>query len=99
HDMSGEGLEVVDVESLRRHYARTCREWADRLEAARERAEAIAGGRRARIWQIYLAGCAYGFAEGWINLYQVLACRADNTRGQRVPMTRDYMYGDGAGKV
>ncbi|MDP2396755.1 MAG: cyclopropane-fatty-acyl-phospholipid synthase family protein [Burkholderiales bacterium] len=99
HDMSGAGLEVVDVESLRRHYARTCREWADRLEAARERAEAIAGGRRARIWQIYLAGCAYGFAEGWINLYQVLACRADNTRGQRVPMTRDYMYGDGAGKV
>jgi cyclopropane-fatty-acyl-phospholipid synthase len=95
HDMSVAGLEAVDVESLRRHYARTCREWADRLEAARARAEAIAGGRRTRIWQIYLAGCAYGFAEGWINLYQVLACRADNTRGQRMPMTRDYMYGSG----
>ncbi|MBX3652290.1 MAG: class I SAM-dependent methyltransferase [Burkholderiales bacterium] len=93
HDMSGAGLEVVDVESLRRHYARTCREWADRLEAARGRAQAIAGGRRTRIWQIYLAGCAYGFAEGWINLYQVLAGRADNTRGERMPMTRDYMYG------
>ncbi len=99
HDMSVAGLEAVDVESLRRHYARTCREWADRLEGARARAEAIAGGRRTRIWQIYLAGCAYGFAEGWINLYQVLACRADNTRGQRMPMTRDYMYGSGTPAV
>jgi cyclopropane-fatty-acyl-phospholipid synthase len=94
HDMSGAGLEVVDVESLRRHYARTCREWADRLEAVRDRAAEIAGGRRTRIWQIYLAGCAYGFSEGWMNLYQVLAIRADNTRGQRMPMTRGYMYGD-----
>ncbi len=98
-DMSEAGLEVVDVESLRRHYARTCREWADRLEAARGQAEAIAGGRRTRIWQIYLAGCAYGFAEGWMNLYQVLACRADNTHGQRLPMTRDYMYGPPAAPV
>jgi cyclopropane-fatty-acyl-phospholipid synthase len=97
HDMSDAGLEVVDVESLRRHYARTCREWADRLEAARAQAEAIAGGRRTRIWQIYLAGCAYGFAQGWINLYQVLACRADNTRGLRMPMTRDYMYDTATG--
>ncbi len=96
HDMSDAGLEVVDVESLRRHYARTCREWADRLEAARGRAEAIAGGKRSRIWQIYLAGCAYGFAEGWMNLYQVLACRADNTCGHRMPKTRDYMYGSPA---
>jgi cyclopropane-fatty-acyl-phospholipid synthase len=93
HDMAAAGLEVTDVESLRRHYALTCRAWADRLEAARECATAIAGGRRTRIWQIYLAGCAYGFAAGWMNLYQVLACRADNTRGIGLPLTRDYMYG------
>lgn len=93
HDMAAAGLEVTDVESLRRHYALTCRAWADRLEANREVAAAIAGGRRTRIWRIYLAGCAYGFAAGWMNLYQVLACRADNAGGAALPLTRDYMYG------
>lgn len=90
--MAEAGLEVADVESLRRHYARTCRAWADRLEANRERAAGIAGGKRARIWQIYLAGCAYGFAAGWMNLYQVLAFRSDNAAARSMPLTRDYMY-------
>ena len=91
-EMAEAGLEVADVESLRRHYARTCRAWADRLEANRERAAGIAGGKRARIWQIYLAGCAYGFAAGWMNLYQVLAFRSDNAEAGSMPLTRDYMY-------
>ncbi|MDH4152020.1 MAG: cyclopropane-fatty-acyl-phospholipid synthase family protein [Betaproteobacteria bacterium] len=94
HDMSEAGLEVADVESLRRHYARTCRAWADRLDANREHAAVIAGEKRTRIWQIYLAGCAYGFESGWMNLYQILAFRADNTQGLSVPLTRDYMYSD-----
>lgn len=91
-DMAGAGLELVDIESLRRHYARTCRAWADRLEANRNMAASIAGDRRMRIWQIYLAGCAYGFSMGWMNLYQVLAFRNDNTSGKSMPLTRDYMY-------
>ncbi len=95
-DMAAAGLEVTDVESLRRHYARTCRAWADRLEAGKERAVTIAGDKRTRIWQIYLAGCAYGFGMGWMNLYQVLACRADNVQARSLPLTRDYMYGTGA---
>ena len=91
-DMSNAGLEVTDVESLRRHYARTCRTWADRLEASRDRAAAIAGDKRTRIWRIYLAGCAYGFAMGWMNLYQVLASRADEPDCARLPLIRDYVY-------
>lgn len=90
--MSAEGLEVTDVESLRRHYARTCHEWADRLESARERAIAAAGDKRFRIWQIYLAGCAYGFANGWMNIYQVLAHKAENIDARPLPLTRDYIY-------
>ena len=78
-EISAAGLEATDVESLRRHYARTCREWTDRLQSNLGRAVEVAGGRRVRIWQIYLAGCAYGFAKGWMNLYQVLACTAENT--------------------
>jgi cyclopropane-fatty-acyl-phospholipid synthase len=91
-EMAGAGLEVVDVESLRRHYARTCREWADRLESNRDRAIAIAGGRTSRIWEISLAGCAYAFANGWVNIYQALGCKARNTAAGQLPLTRDFMY-------
>jgi cyclopropane-fatty-acyl-phospholipid synthase len=62
-EMSAGGLEVTDVESLRRHYARTTELWASRLEAAADRARAIAGEKRYRIWSLYLAGCAHGFAR------------------------------------
>jgi cyclopropane-fatty-acyl-phospholipid synthase len=91
-EMAAAGLEVADVESLRRHYARTCHEWADRLEASRSRAIAIAGDKRFRIWSIYLAGCAYGFAEGWINIYQALARKDKRSAVNPLPLTRDYMY-------
>ena len=91
-EMSVAGLEVTDVESLRRHYARTCHEWASRLESNRDRAIDIAGDRRLRIWQIYLAGCAYGFANGWINIYQVLGCKTKNNEAKPLPLTREYMY-------
>jgi cyclopropane-fatty-acyl-phospholipid synthase len=91
-EMSVAGLEVTDIESLRRHYARTCQEWAGRLESNRDSAIRIAGDRRLRIWQIYLAGSAYGFANGWMNIYQVLGCKSANTLAKPLPLTRDYLY-------
>ncbi len=91
-EMARAGLEVLDLESLRRHYARTCQAWSDNLEAHRLEAEGIAGARLCRIWRMYLAGCAHGFAHGWINLYQVLCSPAENSSVEQYPMTRDYMY-------
>jgi len=91
HAIASTGLEITDVESLRRHYARTCLEWARRLEQNRERAIASAGDKRYRIWQIYLAGCAHGFAHEWMNIYQVLA-RKEGASPNPLPLTRDYMY-------
>ena len=85
------GLEVADVESLRRHYARTCLEWARRLEQSREQAIAAAGDKRYRIWQVYLAGCAHGFEHEWMNIYQVLA-RKEGGASNPLPLTRDYLY-------
>jgi cyclopropane-fatty-acyl-phospholipid synthase len=91
-EMASAGFEVADVESLRRHYAHTCFEWARRLEQNRERAMALAGEKRYRIWQIYLAGCAHGFAHEWMNIYQVLARREGASRNP-LPLTREYIYG------
>lgn len=91
-EMSAAGLEVADVESLRRHYARTCGLWAEALEAARERAIALAGGKRYRIWSVYLQGCSHGFAQGWMNIYQVLAAKEGAPEFNTLPLTRRYMY-------
>lgn len=94
-ELSAAGLELADAESLRRHYARTLWYWSDAFEANLERLTELAGERRTRIWRVYLAGCAHAFTQNWINLYQLLAVRPDETpRGSisPLPMTRDYMY-------
>lgn len=90
-EMSAAGLETVDVESLRRHYALTLAHWADRFEANADKVKALAGEKRYRIWRMYLAGCAYGFAHDWISIHQFLAVRSGVA--SPLPLTRDYMYG------
>lgn len=90
-EMCAAGLEPVDVENLRHHYAMTLDHWAARFEEAGDGLKAIAGEKRWRIWRMYLAGCAYGFRHHWINLYQVLALKAGAGQGVQ-PLTRDYMY-------
>jgi cyclopropane-fatty-acyl-phospholipid synthase len=94
-EMAHSGLESTDVESLRQHYARTTEMWASRLEEQRERAIAIAGDKRYRIWSIYLQGCSYGFRQGWMTIYQVLGCKQGGPQLNPLPLTREYMYRDG----
>ena len=59
------------------------------------RLTALAGEKRARIWRVYLAGCAHAFAQGWVNVYQLLAVRPQSGAAgaeSPLPMSRDYMY-------
>ena len=102
------GLEMVDTESLRPHYARTLWAWSDALEAQLPQAqrvlettaEARDAGKVLRAYRLYLAGCAMCFERGWISVHQVLATRPDgrpesgNIRGAQstYPFNRDYMY-------
>ena len=57
-NLEGHGFEVHDVENLREHYGRTCRLWAERLQARFDEAIAEVGAPRARLWLLYLTGCA-----------------------------------------
>lgn len=92
-EMEAAGLEVHDVENLRRHYALTLQHWSDRFEAASPHLREMVGERRYRIWRAYLAGCAYGFEENWIALHQILTTRArDHAALAHQPLTREYMY-------
>lgn len=95
--MAEAGLETVDVESLRRHYARTAEAWAESLERHRDEAIRIAGEKRYRIWSVYLQGSALGFREGWMTIHQVLAVKQGGPAMNPLPMTRAYMYSGSGG--
>jgi cyclopropane-fatty-acyl-phospholipid synthase len=85
-------FEILDVEGLRTHYARTTRQWAERLMANAERARTLAGDRVYRTWVAYLAGASAGFTRGYLGLYQVVAARRDAARRSEVPTTREAIY-------
>ena len=85
------GLEVRDVENLRRHYARTCAAWTENFENRADEIARLTDGKRFRIWHVYLAGCAYAFANDWISLYQIVCGKAGEDPG-RMPWSRKYMY-------
>lgn len=91
-EMGAQDFEVADVESLRPHYALTLSRWSANFESSYADAVREAGERTARIWRVYLAGCAHGFERGWINVYQVLASRQGEPGSTRLPLTRDWMY-------
>lgn len=87
--LQDQGLECRDVESLREHYARTLRHWITNLERNWDRAVAVAGEPRARIWRLYLAGAALGFEANRINIHQVLVTRTTTTGHSGMPATRE----------
>ena len=85
------GLEVRDVENLRRHYARTCALWTENFERNAEHIRQTADPKTFRIWHVYLAGCAYAFTHDWISLYQIVCGKAGQDPAQ-MPWSRRYMY-------
>lgn len=89
--MQGAGFEVRDVDSLREHYARTLRAWVANLEANWDEARRLAGEGRARVWRLYMAGSALGFAAGRTNIHQVLGVVADERGGSGMPPTRQEL--------
>lgn len=107
-DLAVSGLEMVDAENLRPHYARTLWAWSDALEERLDEARVVlekthgvdGAGTVLRAYRLYLAGCAMTFERGWTALHQFLATRPDgnmNTgtlRGAQsaYPFTRDYIY-------
>ena len=102
------GLEMVDTENLRPHYARTLWHWSDALEArfdeAREVLVRTGGAEKAervlRAYRLYLAGSAMSFEQGWIALHQMLSTKPDGKVKERplrgaqsvYPFVRDYIY-------
>jgi cyclopropane-fatty-acyl-phospholipid synthase len=91
-EMSAAGFEVFDVESLRQHYALTLSHWSRRLENQLQEAAQQVAEQTLRVWRLYLAGCSHGFAQGWMNLYQILGSRQVAAGATALPLTRRWMY-------
>lgn len=89
--MQDGGMETLDVENLRRHYARTCALWAENFERNDARIRTLVDERKYRIWRVYLAGCAHAFRHDWISLFQVVCGKAGREAGT-LRWSRRYMY-------
>ncbi len=85
------GLETLDVENLRRHYARTVALWSANFEAQAGAIAHLTDARRFRIWQVYLAGCQHAFHNDWISLYQIVCGRAGRDPSA-LAWSRRHMY-------
>lgn len=92
-DMQTAGLEALDVECLRRHYARTLTHWAQNYEQHSGAIRGMVSETTFRVWRVYLAGCAHAFEQNWVSLHQVLACKAGASQDLNpTPWSRAYMY-------
>lgn len=86
------GLECLDAENLRPHYGRTLWEWVNRLQTHEDEARRMIGEKKYRIWRIYMAGSAYAFDRGWMELWQVLAGKSIAGTQPNYPYNRSYIY-------
>ena len=81
-------LQVIDVESLRRHYEFTIEHWMKNFHNQLPVIEKNHEERFIRMWDLYLQACAASFESGNIDLMQYLVTNGVNNQ---LPITRVYM--------
>lgn len=93
--MAVHGLEILDIENLRRHYALTLDEWAATFDANWEMINrfnpALFDERFRRTWRTYLHFCAEFFRvkNSVLRLYQITFSKGNTTD---YPMDRGFLY-------
>ena len=89
-DTRSAGLQLFDLETLRRHYQKTLECWTDNFHQCKDEVLKMEGERFYRMWDAYLQACAGSFAAGNIDCCQYLLTKGPS--GTNLPMTREYMY-------
>jgi cyclopropane-fatty-acyl-phospholipid synthase len=85
------GFEVRDVENLREHYALTLKHWVRGMEEHADQTRRLVDEVTYRIWRLHMAGSAYYFERGRLDLYQTLLVKSE--QGQSgLPLTREDWY-------
>jgi cyclopropane-fatty-acyl-phospholipid synthase len=80
---------VLDVENLRRHYAKTIEHWLERFERSYNQVVERFDENFARMWRLYLAGSIAAFRVGTLQLFQVVFA---GKTCQGIPWTREHLY-------
>ena len=80
------GFELIDVEHLRPHYALTLKAWVERLEAAADQARELVDEEVFRTWRLYLAAARGGFADGSLDVAQLLLARPGGDGPAQLPL-------------
>ncbi|TYC51014.1 class I SAM-dependent methyltransferase [Weissella muntiaci] len=83
------GLQLDDIEPLRRHYQKTLEVWTSNYHQVYDKTIAEKGAPFARMWDLYLQASAASFESGNIDVIQFLMTKG--AAGQGLPMTRAYM--------
>ena len=81
------GLNVLDMEVLRLHYAETLKHWSRNFRANRDKVKAIYDERFCRMWEFYLAGAETAFRRQGHMIVQLQIARQQDA----APLTRDYL--------
>ncbi|MBS0013449.1 MAG: class I SAM-dependent methyltransferase [Desulfobacterales bacterium] len=93
--MAVHGLEILDIENLRRHYALTLDQWAARFDENWAMIHSynpqLFNERFRRTWRAYLHFCAEFFRtpNSVLRLYQITFCKGNTTD---YPMDRGFLY-------
>jgi len=93
------GMEILDVENLRRHYALTLDAWSERFDVNWETIHALDpkrfDERFRRIWRTYLYSCAEMFRSPASEtfLFQITFSKG-NVGADAYPMSRAFLYRD-----
>jgi cyclopropane-fatty-acyl-phospholipid synthase len=93
------GLEILDIENLRRHYVLTLEAWAERFDARWGEIHRLNptrfDERFRRIWRTYLVGCAEMFraGNGITGLYQITFGKGRRTP-RTYPMSRAFLHAE-----
>ena len=103
-EMERAGLEVIDIENLRRHYVLTLEAWGERFDRNWSRIHQLNperfDERFRRIWRVYLYGCAEMFRSplGVTHLFQIVFAKGNTTR-HNYPMSRAFLYEEEAAQA
>lgn len=80
---------VMDIESLRLHYAMTLDRWGENFDRHVHHIKEKYGEKFVRMWRLYLYGCAESFRSSGLDVHQILFSKNLNND---LPLTRAHLY-------
>jgi cyclopropane-fatty-acyl-phospholipid synthase len=82
-------FQVIDLESLRLHYAMTLDRWLAGFDQKVDQIRGKYGERFVCMWRFYLSTSAASFRVNGLNVHQVLFSGGVNNN---LPLTRQHLY-------